>query len=240
MPESGIKLKQHKDILSLEEIFDVVKYAVSIGITKIRLTGGEPLIRKNIGFLVEKIGNLSGIKDFGMTTNGTLLTNTAQELKEKGLHRVNISLDSLNADRYRSITRGGEIKEVINGINAAIKAGLTPVKLNVVLIPKWNEDEREQFLLFGQEHNVDIRFIRQMNLKCGSRHGIEGNTNVGICNYCNRLRLTCDGNLKPCLFSDYSANVRKFGIEKAFCMALANKPETGLTNEKEFMYQIGG
>ena len=240
MPEAGFPLKRHEDILSLEELFQVAAYAVSIGFSKIRLTGGEPLGRKNIEYLVSLIGKLDGLKDFGMTTNGWLLPTYAASLKEAGLHRINLSLDSLDPEKYRYITRGGELAHALAGLDAAQVAGLTPVKINVVLIPGWNDGEKDTFLTFGETHGVDVRFIPQMDLHTGQRQGVEGNTTVGQCALCNRLRLTCDGWLKPCLFSEYQVNIRDAGIAQAFDQALHNKPEYGSRNEKENMYQIGG
>ncbi|MFH1829430.1 MAG: radical SAM protein [Pseudomonadota bacterium] len=239
-PASGIPLKKHEDILSLEEIFEIAKYAVGLGIEKIRLTGGEPLVRKNIEYLVERIAKLPSLKDFGMTTNGTMLVDYAFKLKKCGLHRVNISIDSLDPDRYTQITRGGDLNQALLGIKAARLAGLTPIKLNVVLIPGQNEDEREAFLNFAKDNDLEVRFIRRMNLKTGERYGIESNTTVGQCELCDRLRLTCTGELKPCLFSEYSVNVRKAGLRDAFNIALKNKPECGAKNESEYMYEIGG
>ncbi|MFC1596223.1 GTP 3',8-cyclase MoaA [Candidatus Margulisiibacteriota bacterium] len=240
MPEEGLKLKKHEDILSLEELFDVVQYAVSIGFSKIRLTGGEPLVRKNIVFLVESIGQLPGLKDFGLTTNGILLPEFAPQLKKAGLNRVNISLDSLDKAKYKQITRGGDLDMVLAGIKAAQKEGLSPLKLNVVNIPGFNDNEKENFLRFGKENGLEVRFIHQMDLKEGQRNGVEGDTTVGQCTCCNRLRLTCDGNLKPCLFSADNINIRELGVEKAFKQALETKPEYGVKNEAEHMYQIGG
>jgi cyclic pyranopterin phosphate synthase len=239
-PAEGVELMGHKDILSLEEMYEVASYAVGFGIEKIRLTGGEPLVKKNIEFLVDRIGALEGLRDFGMTTNGTMLKERAKELKASGLHRVNISLDTLKEERYREITRGGDLMDALEGIRAAKDAGLTPIKINAVIIPGVNEDERESFLEFGDENDIEVRFIRRMDLGRGERYGIESDTTVGQCDLCNRLRLTCTGDLKPCLFSEYNANVREHGIERAFELALQNKPESGGTNQKEFMHQIGG
>ncbi|MFH0799927.1 MAG: radical SAM protein [Pseudomonadota bacterium] len=240
MPEAGIVLKKHEEILSLEELHEVAAYAVSTGFTKIRLTGGEPLVRKNIEFLVEEIGRLPGLKDFGMTTNGSMLADFAHKLKARGLHRVNISLDSLEPEKYREITRGGDLQRVFEGIDAARAAGLIPIKLNVVLIHGWNDDEKDSFLAFGREKDIEVRFIPRMDLKTGHRGVVECDTMVGLCDRCNRLRLTCDGLLKPCLFSGYGVNVREAGIAEAFALALRNKPEAGVKNEKEVMCQIGG
>lgn len=239
-PAEGVKLVAHEDILSLEEIYGVAAHAVDLGIDKIRLTGGEPLVRKNVEFLVEMIGGLPGLRDLSMTTNGVALSSRASTLKARGLHRVNISLDTLQGDRYRAITRGGEIADALRGIDAALDAGLTPVKINAVVIPGVNEDEREAFLEFGERKGVEVRFIRRMNLTSGERYGVDGSTTVGQCELCNRLRLTCTGDLKPCLFSACGFNVRNLGVERAFELALRNKPERGQTNTREPMYHIGG
>jgi len=239
-PPEGVSLLRHEDVLSLEEIYDVVDYAVSIGIEKIRLTGGEPLVRKNVEHLIERIGRLEGLRDFGMTTNGTLLASRARDLKEAGLHRVNISLDTLKPERFREITRGGDFSDALAGIEAAKIAGLTPIKLNVVIIPGVNDDEREDFISFGEQNDIEVRFIPRMDLSKGERFGIESETTVGQCELCNRLRLTCTGDLLPCLFNEYNVNVRKLGLERAFELALENKPEFGQKNEGRLMHQIGG
>jgi len=133
MPETGIQLLQHSDIISFEEIVDVVKLSVGLGIDKIRITGGEPLARKGIVDLVAMIAEIPGINDFGLTTNGILLKKYAKELKEAGLHRVNVSLDTLNPEKYHQITRLGNIEDVLEGISEAQKIGLTPVKINCVI-----------------------------------------------------------------------------------------------------------
>ncbi len=133
MPEEGIKLIDKKDILSLEEIVNVVKIgAEKFGIRKIRLTGGEPLVRKGIVELVRQISSIDGIEECTMTTNGILLPGFADSLKKAGLKRVNISLDTMSPEKFRMITRGGDLEQVIEGIRAARSAGLTPVKINVV------------------------------------------------------------------------------------------------------------
>ena len=131
MPAEGIKLIPHKEILSFDEIFEVAKVAVSMGVDKIRITGGEPLVRKNIVELIRMISSLEGVKDFGLTTNGIYLTKYAQQLADAGLHRVNISLDTMNPEKYKQVTRLGDINQVFEGIKAAKKAGLHPVKINL-------------------------------------------------------------------------------------------------------------
>lgn len=162
MPEKGICKVEHKDVLSLEEIYEVAKVFVSLGVNKIRLTGGEPLTRKGIVGLVEKLGKLDGIKDLAMTTNGILLKKYAKELKSAGLNRVNVSLDTLDEEKYSHITRGGKIKGVLEGIEAAKSVGLTPIKINTVLIGGFNVNEIKDFVNLTKTEEIDVRFIELM------------------------------------------------------------------------------
>lgn len=162
MPEKGIEKIPHNEILRLEEIEELARVFVSLGVNKIRITGGEPLIRKGILNLIENIGKIEGLKDFAMTTNGIFLKKYARDLKNAGLNRVNISLDTLNEEKYRDITKGGDIKEVLKGIEEAKKVGLTPIKLNVVLIGGLNEDEIEDFVDLTKNEDIDVRFIELM------------------------------------------------------------------------------
>lgn len=162
MPEGGIAKVHHKDILSIEEIEEIAKVFVKLGVNKIRLTGGEPLLRSGILDIVERIGRLEGLKDFAMTTNGVLLKKYAKELKAKGLKRVNISLDTLDEKRYNKITRIGKLKDVMDGIDAAREVGLTPIKINTVLIGGFNEGEIEDLVKLTEKEDIDIRFIELM------------------------------------------------------------------------------
>ena len=162
MPEEGISKVCHEDILSIEELERIAKIFVSLGVNKIRLTGGEPLVRKGIIDIVNRIGRLDGIKDFAMTTNGILLRKYAKDLKAKGLNRVNISLDTLDEEKYRYITRGGRLKDVLEGIEVAKEMGLTPIKINTVLIGGFNDDEIEKLVNLTEKTEVDIRFIELM------------------------------------------------------------------------------
>ncbi len=229
------------NILSLEEIYDVVAYAVNqLGFTKIRLTGGEPLVRRNVTHLVKQIATLPGLKDFGMTTNGLLLPRYAQQLKDFGLHRVNISCDTLRPERYKKITRWGDLDTVLHAIDIALEVGLTPVKVNVVLMKGVNDDEIAAFRAFEKEKGVIVRFITEMSLSGGTWDIVEGDTGGGDCARCNRLRLTSDGHLRPCLFSDLDVSIRELGIEEAFRRVVAIKPEDGSYNSKLLMNQIGG
>ena len=162
MPEEGVADLGHENILTFEEIHRVVVAAAKLGITKYRLTGGEPLVRRGIVGLVEQMKQIPGVEKITMTTNGILLPQMAEKLKEAGLDRVNISLDSLRHDRYREITRGGDLNQAIAGINAASKAGLVPIKLNVVMMKGFNDDEILDFVQLTLQHDYEVRFIELM------------------------------------------------------------------------------
>ena len=162
MPKEGIPKIQHEDILSVEEIEEIVKVFVKLGVNKIRLTGGEPLVRKGILDIVERIGKLEGIRDFAMTTNGLLLKEYAKDLRALGLKRVNISLDTLDDKKYSSITRIGSLQRVMKGIEAAKEVGLTPIKINTVLVGGFNDDEIEDLVRLTEKEEIDVRFIELM------------------------------------------------------------------------------
>lgn len=237
MPAEGIKLKKHEEILSFEEIEAIVRAAVELGFYKFRLTGGEPLIRRNIVDLVKRLAKINGVRELAMTTNGTLLGEFASELKSAGLLRLNISLDSLDPQKYKEITRGGSLEEALAGIRKAKEIGFENTKLNVVLIDGVND--KEDFITFAKENNLELRFIRKMDLKTGCFYKVEGGQG-GDCTVCNRLRLTADGKIRPCLFSDLEYAVRELGIEKALKNAIGNKPEKGGKSLIREMVQIGG
>lgn len=163
MPEDGLENKlKHKDILSLEEIYNIIEELTQLGITKIRFTGGEPLVRKGIVDLIGKVNKLPGVKEISMTTNGLLLDRYAKELKEAGLNRVNISLDTLDEGKYAKITRGGSLEKVIEGIKISKEVGLTPIKLNTVLIGGFNDNEIEDLINLTIDDDIDVRFIELM------------------------------------------------------------------------------
>lgn len=162
MPEEGICKTNHKDILSVEEIVEIARVFEGLGIKKIRITGGEPLIRKGIVDIFRGIGKLEGIEDLAMTTNGILLKKHAKDLKSAGLDRVNISLDTLDEKKYSHITRGGKLKDVMEGIEAAKEIGLTPIKINTVLVGGFNDDEIEDFVRLTEKEEIDVRFIELM------------------------------------------------------------------------------
>ena len=239
MPEKNIHWLKHEDILSFEEIVDVVKYGVELGIDKVRLTGGEPLVRRNIVTLVAMLAEISGIKDLAMTTNAILLPKYAQKLKDAGLHRVNISLDTLDPEKFQEITRGGDLTAVLKGIEKAQKAKLTPIKLNCVTGLPFTEADTESVRHFAKTQNLEVRFIKLMQLNKGEFSIVDGGSG-GDCPNCNRLRLLSDGTIRSCLFSDVGFNIRKLGVEKAFQQAIKYKPKQGTISDDEWMYKIGG
>jgi len=292
MPESGVSKKLHKEILRHEELIEIVKAGAQIGIKKIRLTGGEPLIRKNIVELVQEISNVEGINEVTMTTNGLLLKNYLNDLKEAGLTRINLSLDTLNPERYKNITRGGNIEDVLSCIPLILGAGLRPLKINVVLIGGFNEDEINDFVELTRHQNIEVRFIELMPIGEASRWtndkfvsnqkvlevsdlikiekthpsspaeyyklkggvgkiGLINPISCSFCVDCNRIRVTSDGKVKPCLHSDQEIELMEAlrnneDIVKILRDAVTSKPKEHLINDKEYkpitrdMNRIGG
>jgi cyclic pyranopterin phosphate synthase len=252
MPEEGIPSIEHKEILSYEEIVRILRIAVDIGVRKIRITGGEPLVRKNVTHLIALIKGINTIKDLSLTTNGVLLEQYAEKLVSSGLERVNVSLDSLRPNRYREMTRGGDINNVLRGIKAAERAGLFPIKINVVPIRSFNDDEITEFARITLSSPYQVRFIEFMPFgkgsmwrpekfisakeikdivkdigplfpvqlrKSGPAKYFKFNGASGVigfisplsnhfCGECNRLRLTSDGKLRPCLFSETAVDLK--------------------------------
>jgi len=239
MPEEGIDLMAHEDMLSFEQIINFVEEAVKTGITKVRLTGGEPLVRKGIVELVERIANVKGLEDLALTTNGILLEKYADDLAKAGLKRVNISLDTLNPEKYREITRIGDIDDVFKGIEASKKAGLTPIKINCVRMPDSNEAELLALKSYCNSNDLDLRFIRQMDLETGDFSIVEGGEG-GNCKKCNRIRLTANGKVKPCLFNQNEFDVKELGAKDAIKKTIESKPEEGSKNKIGKFYNIGG
>lgn len=252
MPVEGIPLLAHNDILRYEEITRFVGIAAQLGITRIRLTGGEPLARKGLPELVRQIAAIPAIEDLSLTTNGTLLAAQAAELAASGLQRVNISLDSLRAERYRQITRGGRLDDAMAGIAAAQSVGLNPIKINMVVVRGLNDDELVGFARCSLEKGWHVRFIEMMPIGEGARQprnefiaademrqvieaslgpllpdalfgngparywripgaggtiGFISALSQHFCSQCNRLRLSADGRLMPCLFSPLEYDV---------------------------------
>lgn len=299
MPPEGILKKEHAAMLTLEETFEVVRACTALGIDKVRLTGGEPLVRKGIAGLIERIVGLSAVRDIALTTNGSLLGTHAYALKQAGLNRVNISLDTLDEEKYRHITRGGELKDALAGLEAARRAGLTPIRLNTVLIGGFNEDEAADFLRLTIDGELDVRFIELMpvgqagdwakahfvpNSRVLAEHpeliplqsgdessparyyrlpGAKGRVGFinpvsrQFCSCCNRIRLTADGKLKPCLHSDREIDVmavlrhakpeeREPLLMQAVQAAVKGKPgqhglnQAGCPTVERDMFRIGG
>lgn len=239
MPEEGIQLLRHEDILTFEEIAGVVKTAAGMGINKIRITGGEPLVRKGITDLVGMLASIAGIRDLALTTNGILLKEYAVPLKLAGLQRVNVSLDTLDPARFRKLTGGGPLSLVLQGIESARLAGLDPVKINCVVMESSEETDAKMVKDFARKEGLQVRFIRQMNLETGDFSVVEGGEG-GRCEICNRLRLTANGLVKPCLFSEQEFSVRELGAERALMSALEAKPLLGCINRTGKFYNIGG
>jgi cyclic pyranopterin phosphate synthase len=298
MPSEGIKPIEHKNILSYEEIIRIVRIAAGIGVRKIRLTGGEPLIRADLPYLVSSINSIEGIEDISLTTNGLLLKKYARPLASAGLKRVNVSLDSLRPERYREITRGGDINSVLEGIHEAEKSELIPIKINMVPIRGFNDDEIEEFARLTLKTSYNVRFIEFMPIGAKEiwnhekyisteeikervskiaplipvkirRSGparyfrFEGAPGVvgfispithHFCNSCNRLRLTSDGKLRPCLFSETEIDLKSAmrcgapdeEVERLLRLSIEIKPEGhSINHEKCFthlkpMSKIGG
>jgi cyclic pyranopterin phosphate synthase len=239
MPESGITLMQHSEILTFDEIAGFTREAVKHGVTKVRITGGEPLVRKGIVTLVKMIAGINGISDLSMTTNGVLLEMFAEELRDAGLHRVNISLDTTDPVQFANITRTGNVEDVIKGIFAAKKAGLLPVKINCVIGESKDEASAREVTKFCYDNGLEIRYIRQMDLINGHFSTVDGGSG-GDCELCNRLRLTSNGKLKPCLFSNSEFDIRELGYKDALRLAVEHKPQCGTINDTGAFYNIGG
>lgn len=239
MPEEGIDLIPHNDLLSFEDIVEFTRTAVSMGINKVRLTGGEPLVRKGIVDLVRMLWNIEGIKDLSLTTNAVLLKEFAKPLKNAGLQRINISLDSLDKERFAQITRRDKLTEVLEGIEEAIRVGFKQIKLNCVIEKSKNEPDAVAVSKYAEEKGLQVRFIRTMNLEKGEFWIVDGGEG-GNCSICNRIRLSSCGKVLPCLFSDLGYSIREFGNEKAILLALENKPKSGTVSSNNQFYTVGG
>ncbi len=269
MPPEGVRKQAHDQILSLEEIGEIARAAVELGVKKIRLTGGEPLVRRGVLSLCRELRRIPRLQELTLTTNGLLLPGMAAELKAAGVDRVNVSLDTLDPEKYRRITRGGCLEDALAGIQAARDAGLTPLKLNCVLIGGFNDDEITALAALTEREPVEVRFIELMPigdtagfgpeayLPCetvlerlprlepaaGERTGVAERFRlpgaagtVGLirplsrcfCAQCDRIRLTADGYLKPCLHSREEISVRGLhgpDLRRRLEQAIRHKPE---------------
>lgn len=287
MPEGGCKFKEHSECLTEEEMIAICKVAVKFGVTKIRVTGGEPLVKKNIISIISKIREIDGVKELCLTTNGVYLPKYSKDLINAGIDRVNISLDTMKEDKYKKITRIGNLKDALDGIKVALNAGFKKVKINAVLIGGFNDDEIENFVNLTIANDVDVRFIELMpmfkvfddsafikgdvvleKVKNWSQLGNEGVTklykldgakgNFGIitplsnhfCKECNRMRVTFDGKLKPCLHSSDEISIKGLTIEEMeekYREAIMKKPKEhdtldhdNLSSANRNMNMIGG
>ena len=241
MPETGVPLKPHSAMLHYEQIAAIVKEAATLGISKVKITGGEPLVRKNIEALIEQIAALPEITDLGMTTNASLLTaEKARTLKKAGLMRMNISLDTVDPERFRTITRGAEISSVLNGIDNALAAGFSPVKVNMVVMNDTTEADMAAMKHYCHSKGLLLQTIAHFSLDRRDAHLSHTTDRPPPCHKCNRLRLTADGYLKPCLFTDKEIKVAMNDIRGSLLSAIAIKPERGHSCNNRSMSQIGG
>jgi cyclic pyranopterin phosphate synthase len=258
MPEEGVKLLDHSDIISYEQITEVAKAASRLGFSKIRITGGEPLVRKGIVDLVSMLSGIEGITMLAMTTNGTLLENFARELKTAGLTRINVSLDTLDPALYKLITRGGLLDSVLSGIEAARTAGLT-VKINTVVLDGTDrallaphakapgtfqasistEQGVEAVRAYAASIGADFQRIAQYHLS-EIKKDYADFERPPACASCNRLRLLANGTLRPCLHSGLSIPVDFTDIEGSIQRAIGFKPARGQECGDLEVGQIGG
>jgi cyclic pyranopterin phosphate synthase len=238
MPREGIPIRRHEDFLSFEQITAVVRAAVKLGVIKVRLTGGEPLVKRDIVELVGMICAVEGLKQLAMTTNGTLLPRYAAALKRAGLNSLNISLDTLDPKAYRLLTRGGDIRRVLAGIDAAV-AERFPVKINMVVLADTSQPEIEQMKSFCATRGLSLQLINHYAL---AEEKIDDYSydRPPRCQECNRIRLLADGTLKPCLHSDREIPVDLNNIEASLLETVAAKPARGLTCTGRSMMEIGG
>ena len=227
------------DILTADEIADIVAAAARMGVTKVRLTGGEPLLRDDIVSLARRLSGIEGIRELTMTTNGQLLSEYAEPLAAAGMNRVNVSLDAVRPERYAQVTGGGDVRRVLDGIEAARRAGLEPVKLNCVVRASSDEPDALDVAEYGRRNGLLVRFIPVMDPKAGTFGVVEGG-HGGDCPRCNRLRLSCTGVVRPCLLSDLGFSTRELGAEAALRRAVHEKPESGGPCRQNWIRAVGG
>jgi len=288
MPETGIKKLRHEDVMSVEEISEIVQASAACGITKVRVTGGEPLVRRGIGEICRRIVKTDGIQEVCLTTNGILVPQFAQELKSAGVNRLNFSLDSLDHVTYNEITRFDALNDALKGVRVALETGFDAIKINAVLIGGVNDNEILELLELTRKHKINVRFIELMpvgecadwaksrfiSAQCvrqlapdlyevgsdgvSSLYMLPGGLGtVGLinpisshfCPSCNRIRVTSDGTLKPCLHSAEEVNLRGLHgalLEQTIRNAIYGKPgkhelnEVGQSAAIRNMNAIGG
>lgn len=291
MPEGEPKGCPCRQTMKPDEIVEIASAAAELGVKKLRITGGEPLVLDRLPELVERLAAIDGIEDISLTTNATLLAPLADRLYQAGIHRINISLDTLDPAKYTQMTRGGKLSDALEGIRAAMQVGMNPVKLNTVLIGGFNDDEIETLCELTVHYPVELRFIELMPIGDTAPFGKEAylpnsvvldklpqlepisseshsvarlytlpnaKGRVGLisplsnhfCAECNRLRLTADGCLKPCLHSADEISARHLHGEElktAILDAVSRKPQmhvalsaTEHSCSQRNMYRIGG
>ena len=290
MPEDGICKKSHAEMLTEDEMITAVEIAASLGVTKLRITGGEPLVKKNIVSICQRSAAVSGIQEVCITTNGIGLDELAKPLKNAGVKRINISLDTLNPEKYHHITRIGNFDKAMAGLEAALSAGFEQIKLNTVLIGGFNDDEIISIGELTRKYPIDVRFIELMPMYDSGDFGAKAylpnsvvlehfpnavaqnsdggvaklfrlpnaQGNIGLispvsnhfCAECNRIRLTADGKIKPCLHSSDEFSIKGLSREQMleqFYKAIMGKPkeheELSVHNRSHAgrnMNQIGG
>jgi cyclic pyranopterin phosphate synthase len=239
MPDRNPDLLDRRELLTYEEIADFARTAAGLGFKKIRLTGGEPLLRSDIISLVAMLRQLEGVEELCLTTNGVLLKKYSAPLFAAGLDRINVSLDTLDPERYHEKTGGGDLQRILDGLRAARKVGFDRIKLNCVVDRSIDEPDAKSVAAFGMKNGMPVRFIRQMNLARGEFWAVKGGKG-GQCESCNRLRLSCDGQVRPCLFSNVGYSVRELGAREAIKRAVEHKPESGKTCSTTTFRRIGG
>lgn len=268
MPEEGVDKKSHQEMLTEEELVNAVRAGAALGVKKLRITGGEPLVKKNIVSICRTLGEIPGIEELCLTTNGIKLPELAKELKEAGVNRLNLSLDTLDAEKYAYITRRGRLEDFYRGLDAALEAGFEKIKINSVLIGGFNDDEIRPLAELTLKYPLDVRFIEMMPMYDSGDFGPQsfisytkvlevlpeavemppdGSVaklwrlpgamgNVGLispisahfCAECNRIRLTSDGKLKPCLHSGDEYSLKGLDYEGMLAMmedVIWNKPK---------------
>lgn len=285
MPPEGVRKRPHGEICSVEELVEIVRQAAALGVRKVRITGGEPLVRRGILEICQGIAALEGVEELCLTTNGTALSRLAGPLREAGVGRLNVSLDTLRPERFAYMTRVGRLEDVLAGLEASRAAGFVGTKLNVVLMKGFNEDEIPDFVDLARRDALEVRFIELMPIGEGSREeflpasavleacpelefidvaGVArryrvpgGRGLVGLiepmshrfCDGCDRIRVTADGRLKPCLHSGQEIPLRGLSgkaLREAIRAGIAAKPprhymaEDGRSGAGRNMNQIGG
>jgi cyclic pyranopterin phosphate synthase len=239
MPEEGVAFRPHAEILSFESIARVVRAGADLGIRKVRLTGGEPLVRKNLPGLVAQLTAIPGIERVAMTTNGSLLARYASALRDAGMDSINVSLDTLDPEKFRGIARRGRLEDVLDGIDAAVAAGFFPMKLNMVVAPETTREEIETMRIFAESKSMALQLIAHYRLDV-RKHDEYSFDRPPNCGACNRLRLTADGTLKPCLHSNIELPVDLADPAASFREAARLKPAAGTVCTNRTMMSIGG